>query len=59
MPARPPPIDILRCPATGDKLVEDGDGALVTSNGEQRYAVVRDGVPVLMREGAGPKHPPP
>ena len=53
MPARPAPIEIVRCAAAGDSLAGDGTGALVTSNGERRYPVVCGGVPILMRDGDG------
>jgi hypothetical protein len=41
VPARPPTIEILRCPATGDSLAEDGTGALVTSKYFDAFLVRR------------------
>jgi len=47
-------LNILRCPASGQKLHVEND-QLVSSDGIRRYSVI-DGIPCMMRKHAPPTH---
>lgn len=46
-------LGLLRCPATGCRLVRDGSDALITEDGSFTYPVIAD-VPVLINEQRSP-----
>ena len=46
-------LGLLRCPATGGRLVGQGNGVLITEDGSCTYPVVAD-VPILINERGSP-----